>query len=120
MEAAICATCSGEWVLAFLAYGTSRSIGQISMRRAIAGVMVAGSVDIGLRTPRNAQPYAPGCPVSRRLARLVHRLPQARLTATKRATLASEVPPADLSLGFHATRQSATTWRKTARVFGGA
>ena len=46
MDAAICATCSGECVRAFLAYGTSRSVGQISMCRAIAGVMVAGSVDI--------------------------------------------------------------------------
>ena len=48
MDAAICATCSGEWVRAFLAYGTSRAVGQISMRRAMAGVMVAGSVDMSL------------------------------------------------------------------------
>ena len=39
MDAAICATCSGECVRAFLPYGTSRSVGQISMRRAIAGVI---------------------------------------------------------------------------------
>lgn len=39
MEAAICATCSGECVRAFFAYGTSWSVGQISMRRAIAGEM---------------------------------------------------------------------------------
>ena len=38
-----------QQVRAFLAYGTSRSVGQISMRRAIAGLMVAGSVAIGLR-----------------------------------------------------------------------
>src|SRR5260370_36598677 len=38
MDAAICATCSGECVLAFLAKGTSRSVGQISMCIAIAGV----------------------------------------------------------------------------------
>jgi hypothetical protein len=37
IDAAICAICSGECVRAFLAYGTNRSIGQISMRRAIAG-----------------------------------------------------------------------------------
>ena len=46
MDAAICATCSGECVRAFLAYGTSRSVGQISMRRAIAGEMGGGSADI--------------------------------------------------------------------------
>src|ERR1035438_5891430 len=50
MDAAICAICSAECVRAFLAYGTSRSAGQISMRRAIAGVIVAGTVAIGLRT----------------------------------------------------------------------
>src|SRR5208283_1132009 len=50
IDAAICAICSAECVRAFLAYGTSRSVGQISMRRAIAGVIVAGIVAIGLRT----------------------------------------------------------------------
>jgi hypothetical protein len=39
MDAAIWATCSGECVRAFFAYGTNRSVGQISMRRAIAGKM---------------------------------------------------------------------------------
>ncbi len=54
MDAAICATCSEECVRAFLAYGTKRSVGQISMSRAIAGVMVGGSVDIycGFLRPR--------------------------------------------------------------------
>ena len=56
MDAAICATCSGECVRAFLAYGTSRSVGQISMRRAIAGVMVAGSVDMSL-VARRCPPF---------------------------------------------------------------
>jgi len=42
MDAAICATCSGECVRAFFAYGTRRSVGQISIRRAKAGVVVAG------------------------------------------------------------------------------
>ena len=41
--------------------------------------------------------------------------------ATERATRASKVPPTDLSpLALHGTRQSATTWRKAARVSGGA
>ena len=122
MDAAICATCSAEWVRAFLTYGTSRSVGQISMRRDIAGVMVTGSVAIGLGTKKNGHPFAPGCPVSRRLApgwRLVHRLPQARLTATERATHASEIPPTDLSSLFHATTQSLSTWRKKPRVVTG-
>ena len=39
MDAAICATCSGECVRAFFAYGTSRSVGHSSMRRAIAGAI---------------------------------------------------------------------------------
>ena len=38
MLAAICATCSGEWVRAFFAYGTSRSVGHSSIRRAMAGL----------------------------------------------------------------------------------
>src|SRR6266545_137602 len=45
MDAAICATCSRECVRAFLAYGTSRSVGQISIRRAIAGVMLGSTTD---------------------------------------------------------------------------
>ena len=45
MDAAICATCSGECVRAFLAYGTQPvGAGQISMRRAMAGVMETGSI----------------------------------------------------------------------------
>ena len=36
IDAAICATCLGECVRAFFAYNTSRSVGQISMRRASA------------------------------------------------------------------------------------
>ena len=40
IEAAICATCSSECVLAFLLEGTRRSVGQTSIRRAIAGVML--------------------------------------------------------------------------------
>src|ERR1035438_8948353 len=83
------AICSAECVRAFLAYGTSRSVGQISMRRAIAGVMVAGIVAIGLQTTTEeacqspgsptldirlaragiGHPFAPPGPVSRRLAR---------------------------------------------------
>jgi len=88
MDAAICAICSAECVRAFLAYGTSRSVGQISIRRAIAGVIVPGSVVIGFELQKmrvNRQevqrwtcamayagighPFAPRCPVSRRLAR---------------------------------------------------
>jgi hypothetical protein len=71
-----------------------------------------------------------GNPLSRLCARcravwlrvrwLVRRLPQARLAATERAAFASEVPPADLSLGIHGTRQSATTRRKSGRISGGA
>ena len=76
------AICSAECVLAFLPYGTSRSVGQISMRRVIAGVMVAVSVAIELRTARNGHPFAPGCPVSRRMAPgrlvLLHPPPRAR------------------------------------------
>src|ERR1035437_295952 len=100
------------------------------MRRAIAGVIVAGSVAIGLRAttrtgrvkhsswrlPDLATPSRLGGPcraVCLRVGRLIHRLHQARLTATERATNASEVPPADLSLGFHGTRQSANTRRKS-------
>src|SRR5208283_2603585 len=82
MDAAICAICSAECVRAFLAYGTKRSVGQISMRRAIAGVIVPGSVVIGFEQLQEVQrwtfglaraeighPFAPRCPVSRRLAR---------------------------------------------------
>lgn len=39
MDAAIWATCSDECVRAFLAYGTSRSVGHNSIRCAIAGVI---------------------------------------------------------------------------------
>ena len=100
MDAAICAICSAECVRAFLAYGTSRSVGQISMRRAIAGVMVAGGVAIGLNNyeervnarksnvghspwlaPESATLSRPGAPcraVWLGVGRLVHPPPRAR------------------------------------------
>src|ERR1022692_3045103 len=53
IDAAICATCSGEWVRAFLAYGTRRSTGQISIRLAIAGAMRV-CVAISTLTPTGA------------------------------------------------------------------
>ena len=60
MDAAICAICSAECVRAFLAYGTSRSVGQISMRRAIAGVMVAEL------SPLDSNNYRRGVPTARK------------------------------------------------------
>jgi hypothetical protein len=73
MDARIRATCSAECVRAFLAYGTSRSVGQISMRGAIAGVMVAGQVDIysDVPVPAEMAEVAP-CSAPRTAAQLIH------------------------------------------------
>ena len=54
--AAICATCSGECVRAFRAFGRRRSVGQCSMCRAIAGVMVVAVIVSSVLGERCASP----------------------------------------------------------------
>jgi hypothetical protein len=53
MDAATCATCSSLWVRAFLAKGTNRSGGQISIRRAIASVprLFSAAILLSIQAP---------------------------------------------------------------------
>jgi len=67
-----------------------------------------------------SRPGGPCRAVWLRVGRLVLRVPRALLAATVRATHPGDVPRAYLPSSFHGTVQSATTWRKAARVSGGA